>query len=266
MGIRFEILTIFLLAMMLCPSARSAEQFGTVDELSGSASVTDPSGQSAPVAAGQKIFEAETINTGPDGEVHIVTEDGGIIALRPDTAFHIDEYKAEGGSTDKIFMSLFQGAIRSITGWIGKHNASSYLITTPTATIGIRGTDHEVTVIDSWNGDQPGTYDTVNSGSTVLKTVQGEVQVRPGKFAFAPRDRKKAPFLLAQRPHFYARRKLRIENRILQRKEYLHGRLEHMRDARIKEMKESGNKHSRQFRERGTEMEMHRRHRRESLQ
>ena len=263
MGNRFKILTAYLVAMMLCPSAHSAEQFGTVDELSGNALVTDPSGQSVPVTVGQKIFEAETINTGPDGEVHIVTEDGGIVALRPDTAFHIDEYKAEGGSADKIFMSLFQGAIRSITGWIGKHNASSYLITTPTATIGIRGTDHEVTVIDNGNGDQPGTYDTVNSGSTVLKTLQGEVQVRPGKFAFAPRDRKKAPFLLAQRPHFYAKRKLRIENRILQRKEYLHGRLEHMRNARIKGMKELRRNHSSQS---GTEKEMHRRHRRESLQ
>ena len=262
MGYRLIILPAFLAAMMLCQSARSAEQFGTVDDMSGSASVTDPSGQSAPVTVGQKIFEADTINTGPDGEVHIVTEDGGIIALRPDTAFHIDEYKAEGDSADKIIMSLFQGAIRSITGWIGKHNTSSYLITTPTATIGIRGTDHEVTVIDNGNGDQPGTYDTVNSGSTILKTAQGEVQVKPGKFAFAPRDRKKPPFLLAQRPHFFAMRKLRIENRITHRKEYLRGRLDRMRNARIKEMKEMRRNHSRQFRDHGTEMEMHRRPRR----
>jgi hypothetical protein len=266
MGNRLMILPAFLAAMMLCLSARSAEQFGTVDDMSGSASVTDSSGQSSPAAVGRKIFEAETLNTGPDGEVHIVTEDGGIIALRPDTAFHIDEYKAEGGSADKIIMSLFQGAIRSITGWIGKHNASSYLITTPTATIGIRGTDHEVTVIDNGNGDQPGTYETVNSGSTVLKTLQGEVEVKPGKFAFAPRDRKRAPFLLAQRPNFYASRRLRIEKRIPQRRDYLHGRLELMRKERIRHMKETRRNHAGQFKERGSEVEVHRRHRRDSMQ
>lgn len=230
-------LLLFLASLMVCHFAYSAELFGTVDAISGSASIVDQSGKTAVVSVGLKIFEGQTINSGPEGEVHLVTEDGGIIAIRPNTQFRVDEYKAEGDSSDKIFMSLLKGSIRSITGWIGKYNTSAYRLTTPTATIGIRGTDHETTVIDKGDGDEPGTYDNVNEGSTVLRTAQGEAEVTPGKFAFAPKGRSIAPFLLARHPHFFAVRRLRIEERIQRRKEMLHGRLNQLREERIKKFK-----------------------------
>jgi hypothetical protein len=224
----------FLAALMVCHDIYAAELFGTVDAISGSAFVSGQIEKSSSISMSQKIYQGQTLNTASDGEVHIVTEDGGIIALRPDTVFRVDEYKAEGGSADKIYMSLLKGAMRSITGWIGKHNTSAYLITTPSATLGIRGTDHETTVIDKADGDEPGTYDTVNEGATLLKTPKGETEVRPGKFAFASKDRAVAPVLLAKQPNFWAKRKLKIENRIQQRKEFFHSRMEEMRNKRIK--------------------------------
>lgn len=227
-----------LILLSVCRIAYAAALFGTVDDLSGSASVSGQSGVPVTVTVGQKIYEQQTITSGADGEVHIVTEDGGIIAVRPNTVFRVDQYKAEGSSLDRIFMSLLKGSVRSITGWIGKHDYSAYRITTPSATIGIRGTDHETTVIDKGDGDQPGTYDTVNTGSTVLKTSRGEVDVTPGKFAFTPRNLRAAPFFLAHRPHFLAYRKLRIEQRILKRKEFLRGRLEQMREKRIRQFRQ----------------------------
>jgi hypothetical protein len=237
-----QLITLLIL-ISVCRIAYAAALFGTVDDLSGSASVSGQSGVSDPVTVGQKIYEQQTITAGADGEVHIVTEDGGIIAIRPNTVFRVDKYKAEGSSLDRIFMSLLKGSVRSITGWIGKHDHSAYRITTPTATIGIRGTDHETTVIVSGDGDQPGTYDTVNTGSTVLKTSRGEVDVTPGKFAFTPRDRRAAPFFLAHRPRFLAFRKLRIEQRILKRKEFLRGRLEQMREQRIRQFRQMRGRH-----------------------
>lgn len=227
-------LIVFLAVLMACPVAYSAELFGTVDAFSGSSYVIDQSGKSTFVSVGLKVFEGQTISSEKDGEVHLVTEDGGIIAVRPNTFFRVDEYKAEGNSTDKIFMSLLKGTVRSITGWVGKYNNSAYRITTPTATIGIRGTDHETTVIDRGDGDEPGTYDNVNEGSTVLKTPHGVAEVTPGKFAFAPKGRAIAPIFLAQQPRFLARRMLKIEARIQQRKEFMHARLEQMREDRIK--------------------------------
>jgi hypothetical protein len=226
----------FLAALMVCHATYAAELFGTVDAISGSAFVSGQMEKSSSIFMSQKIYQGQTLNTASDGEVHIVTEDGGIIALRPDTVFRVDEYKAEGGSADKIYMSLLKGAMRSITGWIGKHNISAYLITTPSATLGIRGTDHETTIIDKADGDEPGTYDTVNEGATLLKTPKGETEVRPGKFAFASKDRAVAPVLLTKQPNFWAKRKLKIENRIQQRKKFFHSRMEEMRNKRIKRL------------------------------
>lgn len=228
-------------ALLLCVQlAAAGELFGTVDALSGSASVTGQDGQSAALAVGMRVYEGDTLTSARDGEVHIVTEDGGFVALRPDTVFRIDQYKAEGGDDDKTFMSLLKGAMRSITGWIGKHDNAAYRLTTPTATVGIRGTDHEVVVVDKGDGDEPGTYDTVNEGATVLKTAQGEVEATPGRFAFAPRGRAVAPYFLAQRPRFFALRTLRLEGRIVQRREYLRGRLQQMREERIRSFRQRG--------------------------
>lgn len=223
----------FLAALLVCQITCAEELFGTIDAISGNASVTDKSGVSSDISKGQKIYQGQTINTSPESETHLVTVDGGIIALRPDTAFRVDEYKAEGDSNDKIYMSLLKGAMRSITGWIGKYNPLAYRITTASATIGIRGTDHETTVIDNADGDEPGTYDKVNEGATSLKTPKGETEVSPGKFAFASKGGAVAPVILTKQPSFWAKRKLKIENRIQKRKEFLRDHMEERRNKRI---------------------------------
>lgn len=234
-----NMLVLLVMLLSIGNTAHSAELFATVDSLSGTASVSGDSIRSTAISVGQKIYEKQTITTAPDSEVHLETVDGGIIAIRPNTAFRVDEYKADGSPDDKVFMSLLKGAIRSITGWIGKYNAPGYRITTPTATIGIRGTDHETTVIDEGNGDEPGTYDMVNEGVTVLKTQYGEREVTPEMFAFAPKYRAVAPMFLTQKPNFWAKRKLIIEDIIPQRKALLRDRINQLRDDRIKHLEKN---------------------------
>lgn len=241
-----------LAILLLGDAAHAAELFATVESLSGSASVSDGTGQAGSLSVGQKIYEKQTISTAPDGEVHLATVDGGIVAIRQNTVFKVDEYKADGSYGDKVFMSLVKGAIRSITGWIGKYQAPNYRITTPTATIGIRGTDHETTVIEETDGDEPGTYDMVNEGVTVLKTQYGESEVTPEKFAFAPKYRAVAPFFLAKKPVFWEKRKLKIEERIEKRKELLRDRLDQIREERIQHLKETRSERPAQARKKAT--------------
>lgn len=243
----------FLIALLASNLALSAELFGSVDAINGSASVSDLLGKSVAVSSGQKIYEGQIIKTAADGEVHIVTEDGGLIALRPNTEFRVDKYKAEGGSDDHILMSLLKGSLRSITGWIGKHNTSAYSVATPGTTIGIRGTDHETTVILKPGADGVGTYDTVIEGGTTLKTAHGSTDVTPGKFAFAPQDKPVAPVVLEKNPEYWSERSLKIEERIKPRKEFLRGHMERMREERIREIS-SGHKQP---------AEPHREHKRE---
>jgi hypothetical protein len=221
-------LSIFLLSFLMFQSACAAELFGTVEAVSGDVSVTDVTGANQRVTSGLKIYAGQSVQTASDGEVHIVSEDSGLIALRPNSSFRIDRYQSKGEPTDEVVFSLFKGALRSITGWIAKRNTASYRLNTPTATIGVRGTDHETTVIEAAaENDLPGTFDTVNEGVTVLKTARGEIEVHPGEHAFAPRDQSVAPAILARHPGFWQRRALKIEERIQQRKTNLMQKVQH---------------------------------------
>jgi hypothetical protein len=213
---------LFLFGFLMTQAVCAADLFGTVEAVSGFATVSGAGGTSQPVTAGLKILTGQSIQTAADGEVHIVTEDSGLIALRPNSNFRIDRYQAKGESSDEVAFSLFKGALRSITGWIAKRNPAVYRLNTPTATIGVRGTDHETTVIETASGnDRPGTFDTVLEGVTVMQTPHGIIEVHAGEHAFASRMPGTAPVLLARSPDFWNHRTLKIENRIQQRKESL---------------------------------------------
>jgi hypothetical protein len=131
-------------------------------------------------------------------------DDEGFIAVRPNTKMRIAQYRAEGDDDDKGVISLVVGSLRSITGWIGKYHPKSYSINTPTATIGIRGTDHEPKVIEEGSSEgDAGTYDKVNAGGSFINTPQGNVDVTPNHAAFAPHNGGAAPRMLAAVPHFF---------------------------------------------------------------
>ena len=85
--------------------------------------------------------------------------------------------------TERGFFSLLKGGFRSITGLIGRGNKDHYGIRTPSATIGIRGTDHETVHLAVALPNLPeGTYNKVNTGATVVNgTLVGANQV-----AYAP--------------------------------------------------------------------------------
>lgn len=82
-----------LLMLVVHACTQAAELFGSVDALSGTAFIADQAGVTQSVQPGQPIYQGQTISSGPDGEVHIVTVDGGIVALRPDTVFRVDQYR-----------------------------------------------------------------------------------------------------------------------------------------------------------------------------
>ena len=160
---------------------------GKIDLLEGDVRVFDSRNALRTVHVNDNIFEGDAIATGNDGEIHMTMEDTGFIAVRPNTKMRIMQYRANGDEQDKGVIGLLVGSFRSISGWIAKYQPKSYEIRTPTATIGIRGTDHEPKVIPdgSTEGD-PGTYDKVNTGGTFIRTPQGSVDVSEHHAGFAP--------------------------------------------------------------------------------
>ncbi len=150
---------------------------GQVDTARGEVSVLARDGAPRGVAKGDRVVEGETILTGPDGEVLLTTDDSGVLAIRPRSRLTIEAYKVNGNDKDSVVLNLLRGSLRSVTGWISKTAPKNYRVTTNTATIGIRGTDHEVAVVEE--GDNAGTWNKVTEGATTLSSNAGSVDQTP---------------------------------------------------------------------------------------
>ena len=163
---------------------------GTVTHLSGAVQTLQADGTLSNTTPGSKLREGETLITGTNGYARLEMVDGAEMVLRPQSKFRIESYRfaVEEPSNDLSFYRLLQGGMRAISGYISKRgNKDAYRILTPTATIGIRGTQFDVRYCDHDCGALPsGTYVAVRYGAIVTKNDFGELQVPAGKAAFTP--------------------------------------------------------------------------------
>jgi hypothetical protein len=224
------------LVLLVAPGVSvAAEIYAHIELVEGDVTIVDGNGKSRTPRAKETIREGETISTGRDGELQARTEDYGFIAIRPNTRMKIEVYRAQADDGDANVLSLLQGALRSVTGWIGKYRPANYAVKTATATIGIRGTDHEPLFVPQGKPGEaaigiPGTYDKVNSGSIEIRNQAGRVVVNANQAAFAPHDPKAPPKVLDRIPEIY--RSTRNEGRIEARKEELAKEVEQRRIER----------------------------------
>ena len=158
---------------------------------------------------GAEVNEGDRIVTGAGASAQVKMVDGGFIAIRPNTDMGFDTYRYSGkeDGSENALVSLVRGGFRTITGVIGRTNKQNYLIRTETATIGIRGTDHEPMVILPPAPGQvavaaAGTYDKVNVGVAFIRTDAGSVDIQRNQVGFAPVS-KAAPVILPRIPPFY---------------------------------------------------------------
>ncbi len=186
----FYWLTVTTAGYLLSASAVFADQAGNAQFVSGTVQITDSSGRVRGLQKGGVINEGDTLTSSKFSVAQIRMVDGGFIAVRPETELKFDQFKFGGknGAEEKSFFGLIKGGFRAVTGLIGRVNKQNYRITTPAATIGIRGTDHEtVVVLPNTLGLPPGTYNMVNTGETAMTTDAGAVYIRPGEgMAFSP--------------------------------------------------------------------------------
>jgi len=132
-------------------------------------------------------------------------EDGGYLAVRSNSRVRVKEYRAKGDGEDHSVLQLLVGSLRAFTGWIPRLSPKSYRIETLTATIGVRGTDHEPYFIPVGSDvGIPGTYDRVNVGSIFIETPEGTVDVVDrDRAGFAPFGKSSKPTLLDRVPDFF---------------------------------------------------------------
>ncbi len=200
----------FTLVLLGAASGVWAETAGRVQAVVGTARLYDAAGTERELVRGAEVRPGDRIVTGDQSLVQLRLEDGGYLSVRTNTDVTLAQYrhdeKAPKEST--VLINLARGALRSITGLIGSLSPDRYKVATPTATIGIRGTDHEpVFIPEPPPGETPiappGTYDKVNSGATVIRAASGEIGIAPGQVGFVPAAAVVPPAILPRVPDFF---------------------------------------------------------------
>ena len=169
---------------------------GRVDFVFGEASLRGANGQIRAVTRGSEVLDGDTLVTG-NGRAQVRFTDGAFVSLQPNTEFGVREYRYEGktdGSERGLF-SLVRGAMRTVTGAIGRFNRASYQVRTPTATVGIRGTGGLIEVLPDLSTLIKGT-----SGIWVLTNPAGQLDVPAGTQGIATPNLKEPPKQTSQLP------------------------------------------------------------------
>ena len=148
---------------------------GTVQLIIGSARIAKHFGQDRPALKGDAIYEGDTIATSANSNVQIRMIDGAVIWVRPESRLKIEKYKSDkhGATKSEAALLLISGSMREVTGSIGKTASADFKLSTPNATIGIRGTEFDAMYatpqIAAQLNTPAGTYNRVYEGSTSLE-------------------------------------------------------------------------------------------------
>jgi hypothetical protein len=122
--------------------AQDVARAGGVSALTGSATAVRETTQDD-LALNDPIFRNDILETGPDGKLRVTFADNTQLTLGPDADVVIDDFVyAPDKKTGNAAIRIAAGTARILAGAIEDNGGQgAFSITTPVATIGIRGTD-----------------------------------------------------------------------------------------------------------------------------
>jgi hypothetical protein len=133
------------LVLALCANWSLADDSasGTVIAVVQQASVDGQTGKRV-LSPAAPVFSGDRIETGPIGTAQVRFRDDTKLVVGPNSSMVIDAFVFNANNTgNKISINVVKGAFRFIT---GKSPKNAYSITTPTATIGVRGTEFDISI------------------------------------------------------------------------------------------------------------------------
>jgi hypothetical protein len=130
-----------MLVVVFNPSVLAADKpIGLVVALRGKVIALNPNGVQRRLAVQSKIYQADTIKTGPRGRVQLMFDDNTLVSLAGNTDMQIAEYKWNPDQkTGAMKTRVNEGVFRIMGGAITQVAPRNFETETPAGTIGIRG-------------------------------------------------------------------------------------------------------------------------------
>lgn len=156
------------------------DQIGSVVTLNGSAWAMTSTGD-RPLDAGDPVYRGESVVTGANANLEIRFLDGTLLGQGGESRVDLDEYVFDDSDAALNFQ-MVTGVIRMVSGKIAETNPEAFNLSTPLATIGIRGT--EIIAKINVNNQIIGVTDMAPGHYVVVATPDGEVRINaPGLFS-----------------------------------------------------------------------------------
>ena len=136
-----------VLTLTILPLNSSLASIGEVTLHEGNAAIDRKDGeQGIVVEKDLDVFSYDTVKTG-NGKVGIEFVDNTRVDVTQHSKLLIDDFVYDPNTkTGKLSLKASLGTVRYASGQIAKNSATNVKITTPTATIGVRGTDFTMTI------------------------------------------------------------------------------------------------------------------------
>lgn len=193
-GIAF--LLAFAVAVMAVPQAEAATAVGKVSRLVGGADGTTE-GKTAPLAADAPIHMDDLIATAAESRLEIGFDDGSVLRVGEKASVRIDRFVYQPSGPTNLLQLTVEGPFRFISGKLTKIAGNAASVTTPFATIGIRGTDFWGGPIDGAFGVflLEGAVDVTNPAGAASMNASGQgtnvagPDAAPGAVTIWPQDK-----------------------------------------------------------------------------
>jgi hypothetical protein len=134
------------LAAAVFAAASYAGDVGQIKNLRGSVHV-ERDGQRMVATPGMGVQQADVLVTGADGAAGVTFLDNSLLSIGPDSALAIDRYSFDSTTHDGHFdASLKRGTLAGVSGRLVKRSPEAMRVRTPSAIMGVRGTEFVVKV------------------------------------------------------------------------------------------------------------------------
>ena len=135
-----------LLAGLCFALSASAADIGQVKVSRGRVSI-EREGGSLPASVGTRLQTSDVVRTGSDGSIGITMDDDSLLSAGPNSVLVLEHYAFDPATRKGRFdASLNKGTLAVISGQIAKQAPDAMTVRTPTAILGVRGTEFVVSV------------------------------------------------------------------------------------------------------------------------
>ena len=137
---------LILLAALGFAGAASAADIGLIKVANGAVEIQRGASK-MPAKVGTAVQTSDVVVTGADGSAGITFTDNSLVSVGPNSVFAIEKYSFDSTTHAGQFVgNLRQGRLAAVSGKMVKQSPESMKIRTPSAIMGVRGTEFVVQV------------------------------------------------------------------------------------------------------------------------